>query len=117
MKLPRFVTGSSIPQNSLSFDNLKINKDDDTFNEGLINDLVNSCFLQDGSGNLGSFMVGRLGGMSVGVPDVNTGLMIRPGSTGSCTSLPPIAKVSFEHQFPIFSIGTFPIQGVSEFNR
>lgn len=38
-------------------------------------------------------MVGRLGGLSVGVPDVNNGVMVRPGSTGSCTSLPPIAKV------------------------
>ncbi|CAL8078252.1 unnamed protein product [Orchesella dallaii] len=46
----------------------------------------------DGAGNIGSFMVGRLGGLSVGVPDVNSGVMIRPGSTGSCTSLPPISK-------------------------
>jgi hypothetical protein len=38
-------------------------------------------------------MVGRLGGVSVGVPDVHHGIMIRPGSTTSCTSLPPIAKV------------------------
>lgn len=51
--------------------------------------------LQDGAGNLGSFMVGRLGGLSVGVPDVNNGVMVRPGSTGSCTSLPPISKVNF----------------------
>lgn len=50
--------------------------------------------LQDGAGNLGSFMVGRLGGLSVGVPDVNNGVMVRPGSTGSVTSLPPISKVS-----------------------
>jgi len=52
--------------------------------------------LQDGAGNIGSFMVGRLGGLSVGVPDVNSGVMIRPGSTGSCTSLPPISKVKFQ---------------------
>ncbi|XP_035713374.1 probable E3 ubiquitin-protein ligase HECTD2 isoform X1 [Folsomia candida] len=50
--------------------------------------------VQDGSGNIGSLMVGRLGGVSVGVPDVH-GIMIRPGSTTSCTSLPPIAK---EHE-------------------
>ena len=37
--------------------------------------------------------MGRLGGVSVGVPDVH-GLMVRPGSTTSCTSLPPIAKVT-----------------------
>jgi len=53
--------------------------------------------VQDETGSIGSLMVGRLGGVSVGVPDVNhsnsapnRNVMLRPDSTAS---LPRLTKV------------------------